>query len=55
MSAQCAKCSRTVYKAEELKCLEKVVQLLELYRWFMRHSQLTANLPFGAVLKRRSA
>lgn len=23
MSAQCAKCSRTVYKAEELKCLDK--------------------------------
>jgi len=25
MSATCAKCSRTVYKAEELKCLEKVL------------------------------
>ena len=24
MSAQCAKCSKTVNKAEELKCLDKV-------------------------------
>jgi len=24
MASQCAKCSKTVYKAEELKCLDKV-------------------------------
>lgn len=58
MSAQCAKCSKTVYKAEELKCLDKswhkhcfkctecgMTLNLKTYKGYNKHPYCNAHYP----------